>query len=57
MGMKTTSKTVGLVFLSALMIVFSYLFNLLGEPNVSLILLFIGIVLALILAFSFISSK
>ncbi len=36
--------------LSGLMIVFSFLFNQYGESNVSLILLFAGLILAAVLA-------
>ena len=57
MPTESTSKTAGLVILSSLMILFSYLFNLRGESNVSLLLLFIGIILALALAGSAIFSK
>jgi len=53
MSAESIAKTIGIVVLSALMIIFSYLFNEQGEGNVSLILLFLGIILALILAASF----
>lgn len=47
-----TVKIIGLVFLSAIMITFAYLFTLAGETAIPLILLFIGIVLALIVGSS-----
>ena len=48
----TRSSVVGLVgitVLSALMLLFSFLFNQYGEANVSLILLFAGIAMAAVL--------
>ena len=50
MSAESIAKTIGLVVLSALMIIFSFVFNERGEGNVSLILLFVGIILALLLA-------
>jgi preprotein translocase subunit SecG len=41
---------VSITILSALMIVFSFLFNERGEPNISLVLLFAGLILAAVLA-------
>ena len=41
---------VSITILSVLMIVFSFLFNEYGEPNISLILLFAGLLLAAVLA-------
>ena len=49
MGKNSVVSSVGLVILSVVMIVFSFLFNERGEDNVSLILLFAGIGLAFIL--------
>jgi hypothetical protein len=40
---------VGITMLSALMLLFSFLFNQYGESNVSLILLFAGIAMAAVL--------
>lgn len=40
---------VGITVLSALMLLFSFLFNQYGESNVSLILLFAGIAMAAVL--------
>jgi len=57
MSAESIAKTVGLVVLSALMIIFSFVFNERGEGNVSLILLFVGIILALILAASLFTKK
>ena len=57
MSTESTSKTAGLVILSLIMILFSYLFNLRGESTVSLLLLFVGIILALALAGSTFFSK
>lgn len=57
MSAESIVKTVGLVVLSALMIIFSFVFNERGEGNVALILLFVGIILALILAASFLIKK
>ena len=53
-------STVGLILvtiLSGLMFVFSYLFYGYGEGNVSLILLFAGLVLAGVLAFAVFVDK
>jgi hypothetical protein len=53
-------STVGLVLvtiLSGLMFVFSYLFYGYGEGNVSLILLFAGLVLAAVLAVAVLMSN
>ena len=49
MGKNSVVSSVGLVILSVVMIIFSFLFNERGEDNVSLILLFAGIGLAFIL--------
>jgi hypothetical protein len=57
MPTESTSKIAGLVILSAVMILFSYLFNLQDESNVTLILLLIGIVLALALVARVFSSE
>jgi len=57
MSSESNVKIVGLVIVIALMLVFSYLFMLSNEDNVSLILLFIGIILAFVLAGIAVSSK
>ena len=57
MTAESIAKTIGLVILSALMIIFSFVFNERGEGNVSLILLFVGIILALLLAASLFMKK
>lgn len=57
MPSESSTKAVGLVVLSALMISFGYLFTLSGESTVALILLFIGVVLALVFASNVIHSK
>jgi len=57
MSAESIAKTVGLVVLSVIMIIFSFVFNERGEANVSLILLFVGIILALILAVSLFYKK
>ncbi|MCJ7713543.1 hypothetical protein MUO66_03685 [Candidatus Bathyarchaeota archaeon] len=49
MGKNSVVSSVGIVILSVVMIIFSFLFNERGEDNVSLILLFAGIGLAFIL--------
>jgi len=49
MGENSVVSSVGIVILSVVMIIFSFLFNERGEDNVSLILLFAGIGLAFIL--------
>lgn len=46
MPKELTSKTAGLMTLSLLMILFSYLFELIGKSSVAVFLLFIGIFLA-----------
>jgi len=50
MTKQSTAGLFSITILSALMIVFSFLFNESGESNVSLILLFAGLLLAAILA-------
>ena len=57
MSAESIAKTIGLVVLSAIMIIFSFLFNERGEGNVTLILLFVGIVLALILVATLFMKK
>ena len=49
MAKRSTAGIIGVVILSVLMLVLSFLFNQYGEPNVSLLLLFAGIILAAIL--------
>lgn len=50
MAKRSTTGIIGIVTLSGLMLVLSFLFNQYGEPNVTLILLFAGLILAAILA-------
>ena len=48
---QSAAGVVGITILSAVMLVFSFLFNQYGESNVSLLLLFTGLILAGILVF------
>ena len=57
MSAESIAKTIGIVVLSSLMIIFSFVFNEQGEGNVSLILLFVGIILTLLLAASLFMKK
>ena len=57
MAERSTLGIMGLIILSALMFVFSYLFYGYGEGNVSLILLFAGLVLAGVLAVAVLMPK
>ena len=57
MSAESIAKTVGLVVISIVMIIFSFVFNEQGEGNVALILLFVGIILALILVASLFVKK
>ena len=50
MAKQSSAGLVLITILSGLMFVFSFLFNQYGESNVSLILLFAGLVLAAVLA-------
>ena len=50
MAKQSIAGLFSITILSALMIVFSFLFNEYGEPNISLILLFAGLLLAAVLA-------
>ncbi len=43
---QSAAGVVGITLLSGLMLVFSFLFNQYGESNVSLLLLFAGLILA-----------
>ena len=49
MNKRSVVGLVGITVLSALMLLFSFLFNQYGESNVSLILLFAGIAMAAVL--------
>ena len=49
MAKHSVAGLVSITILSGLMIVFSFLFNEYGEPNISLILLFAGLLLAAVL--------
>ncbi len=57
MGKQSVAGIVAITVLSVLMIVFSFLFNGTGESNVSLILLFSGLLLAAVLAFVVLVQK
>ena len=57
MGDNSVVSSVGIVILSVVMILFSFLFNERGEGNVSLILLFGGIGLAFILVVTALLQK
>ena len=57
MGKNSVVSSVGIVILSVVMIIFSFLFNERGEDNVSLILLFAGVGLASILVVTVLLSK
>ena len=50
MSAESIARIAGLVVMSVVMIAFSFVFSERGEGNISLILLFTGIILALILA-------
>jgi len=56
MPSESNVKIIGIVIVIALMLVFSYLFMLSNEDNISLILLFIGIFLAFILSTTLIQT-
>ena len=49
MAKRSTAGIIGMVVLSGLMLVLSFLFNHYGESNVTLILLFAGLILATVL--------
>ena len=49
MAKRSTAGIIGMVVLSGLMLVLSFLFNHYGESNVTLILLFAGLTLAAVL--------
>ncbi len=57
MPTESTPMTAGLVILSALMLILGYLFYEQGQLAITLVLLFVGIVLALTLASRFIRSE
>ena len=57
MGENSVVSSIGIVILSVVMILFSFLFNERGEGNVSLILLFAGVGLASILVVTVLLSK
>ena len=57
MSGQSIAGTIGIVILSIFMIILSFLFNERGEGNVSLILLFVGIILAFVLVFNVLRSK
>ena len=57
MSGESIAQIVGIVILSVLMLIFSFVFYERGEGNVSLILLFVSIALAFILVFYHFGSK
>jgi uncharacterized membrane protein YgaE (UPF0421/DUF939 family) len=57
MSGQSLAGTIGIVMLSMFMLVLSFLFSERGEGNVSLILLFVGIILAFIVVFDVLRSK
>ena len=57
MSGQSIAGTIGIVMLSMFMLVMSFLFSERGEGNVSLILLFVGIILAFIVVFDVLRSK
>lgn len=57
MAKQSIAGLVLITILSGLMIVFSFIFNEYGEPNISLILLFAGLVLAAVLAIAVLMPK
>lgn len=57
MSKESITKIIGLVILSALMLIFSFLFYERGESLVPLLLLFVGILLALLVAASLFMKK
>jgi len=54
---QSAAGVVGITLLSGLMLVFSFLFNQYGESNVSLLLLFAGLILAGSLVFIVLMPK
>jgi hypothetical protein len=57
MSGQSIAGTIGIVMLSMFMLVLSFLFSERGEGNVSLILLFVGIILAFLVVFDVLRSK
>ena len=57
MSGQSTVGIIGIIILSSLMLIFSFVFSERGEGTVSLILLFVGILLAFILVFDVLRSK
>lgn len=57
MAKQSIGGLVLITVLSGLMIVFSFLFNEYGESNVSLILLFAGLLLAAVLAVNVLTQR
>ena len=57
MAGQSIAGTIGIIILSSLMLILSFVFSERGEDNVSLILLFVGIILAFILVFDVLRSK
>jgi hypothetical protein len=57
MSGQSIAGIIGITILSILMLILSFVFNERGEGNVSLILLFAGIILAFFLVFDVLRSK
>jgi hypothetical protein len=57
MSGQSIAGIIGIIILSMFMLILSFLFNERGEGNVSLILLFVGIILAFIVVFDVLRSK
>ena len=57
MSGESIAQIIGIIILSVLMLIFSFIFSERGEGTVSLILLFVSIALAFILVFYHFGSK
>ena len=57
MSAESIARIAGLVVLSIVMLIFSYIFSERGEGTISIMLLFTGIILAFILVFTTYTKK
>ncbi|MBY8988975.1 MAG: hypothetical protein KGD61_11020 [Candidatus Lokiarchaeota archaeon] len=57
MAGQSIAGIIGIIILSSLMLILSFVFSERGEGNISLLLLFAGIILAFILVFDVLRSK
>ena len=57
MAGQSIAGTIGIIILSILMLILSFVFSERGEGNISLLLLFVGIILAFVLVFDVLRSK